>query len=185
MHIRVRHGQSFHNKDHKAGHRRGCAHGKGSHYVPLYEHMHSNYMCKADNNLDGAKHKLADPKIPRAKRMKKTGKTKKQITLKKSIVVKQWSGTQTVTVEKPSAAGIKKAKKEQRVFFGLDLHKKFLQGVVVAADQKGDLLMSKRVENDLDNRARVLSVPKKCPTCIEIIICVVWHILKTCRRSGS
>ena len=105
-------------------------------------------MCKADNNLDGAKHKLADPKIPRAKRMKKAGKTKKQITLKKSIVVKQWSGTQTVTVEKPSAAGIKKAKKEQRVFFGLDLHKKFLQGVVVVADQKGDLLMSKRVEND-------------------------------------
>ena len=61
--------------------------------------------------------------------------------------MKQWSGTQTVTVEKPSAAGIKKAKKEQRVFFGLDLHKKFLQGVV-AADQKGDLLMNKRVEND-------------------------------------
>ena len=32
------------------------------------------------------------------------------------------------------------------MFFGLDLHKKFLQ--VAAVDQDGNLLMSKRAEND-------------------------------------
>ena len=47
---------------------------------------------------------------------------------------------------KPSTTRIKKTREEQKVFFVLDLHKKFLQ--VAAADQDGSLLMNKRVEND-------------------------------------
>ena len=47
---------------------------------------------------------------------------------------------------KTLTAGFKKTRDEQKIFFGLDLHKKFLQ--VAAVDQKGNLLMNKRVEND-------------------------------------
>ena len=77
--------------------------------------------------------------------MKKAGKTKKQIILKNSAVVKQRFSTQATTTTKPSAK-IKKTREEQKMFFGLDLHKKFLQ--VVAVDQERNLLMNKRVEND-------------------------------------
>ena len=78
--------------------------------------------------------------------MKKAGKTKKQITPKKRIIVKKRSDTKATDAAKPSTAKIKKDKEEQKIFFGLDLHKKFLQ--VAAVDQKGNLLMNKRVEND-------------------------------------
>ena len=60
--------------------------------------------------------------------------------------MKPRSGTQTITVTKPSTARSKKAMEEQRIFFGQDLYKKFLQ--VAAVDQKGNLLMNKRAEND-------------------------------------
>ena len=77
--------------------------------------------------------------------MKKAGKTKKQIILKNSVVVKQRFSTQATTITKPSAK-IKKTREEQKMFFGLDLHKKFLQ--VAAVDREGNLLMNKKVEND-------------------------------------
>ena len=103
-------------------------------------------MRSRQRSLDGTKHKSTDAKTPRIKRMKKAGKTKKQIALKKSVTVKQRSGVQAMAATKPSTARIKKTKEEQKTFFGLDLHKKFLQ--VAAVDQKGNLLMNKRVEND-------------------------------------
>ncbi len=103
-------------------------------------------MQSRQSNLDGTKHKPADSKIPRAKKVKKAGKAKKQITVKKSTVVKQRSGVQVMATTKSSTARIKKTKEEQKVFFGLDLHKKFLQAAAV--DQEGNLLMNKRVEND-------------------------------------
>ena len=103
-------------------------------------------MRSRQRSLDGTKHKLADTKTPRIKRIKKAGKTKKQITLKKSVTVKQRSGVQAMAATKPSTARIKKTKEEQKVFFGLDLYKKFLQ--VAAVDQEGNLLMNKKVEND-------------------------------------
>ena len=78
--------------------------------------------------------------------MKKAGKTKKQITPKKRTIVKKRSDTQSTDATKPSTTRIKKIREEQKVFFGLDLHKKFLQ--VAAVDQEGNLLMNKRVEND-------------------------------------
>ena len=102
-------------------------------------------MCKADKNLDGTEHKPADSKTPRAKKVKKAGKTKKQITSKKRTCEKR-SDTPSTGAAKPSTAKIKNDKEEQKIFFGLDLHKKFLQ--VAAVDQKGNLLMNKRVEND-------------------------------------
>ena len=83
-------------------------------------------MRSRQRNLDGTKHKLTDYKIPRAKRVKKAGKTKKQIVPKKSVTVKQRSGAQAMAATKPSIARIKKIREEQNVFFGLDLHKKFL-----------------------------------------------------------
>ena len=49
---------------------------------------------RADKNSDGTKHKPADFKAPRAKRVKKAKKTKKQITLKKSTAAKKRSGAQ-------------------------------------------------------------------------------------------
>ena len=102
-------------------------------------------MRSRQRNSDGTKHKPAGSKIPRTKSAKKAGKTKKQIALKKSVTVKQRSGAQAMATVKPSATGIKKAGEEQKIFFGLDLHKKFLQ--VAAVDQEGNLLMNKRVEN--------------------------------------
>ena len=78
--------------------------------------------------------------------MKKAGKTKKQIAIKNSVVVKQRFSTQATTVTKPSAK-IKKTREEQKVFFGLDLHKKFLQ--VAAVDQEGNLLMNKGLKTTL------------------------------------
>ena len=103
-------------------------------------------MRNRQGNLDGTKHKLADSKIPRAKKVKKAGKTKKQITVKKSTIVKRQSTKQTAIAVKPSGTGPKKIGKGQTVFFGLDLHKKFLQ--VAAVDQKGNLLMNEMIEND-------------------------------------
>ena len=103
-------------------------------------------MRSRQRNLDGTKHKPADSKTPRAKKVKKAGKTKKQITPKKRIIVKKRSDTKATDAAKPSTAKIKKDKEEQKIFFGLDLHKKFLQ--VAAVDQKGNLLMNKRIEND-------------------------------------
>ena len=68
---------------------------------------------------------------PRAKRVKKAGKTKKQITHKKRTIVKKRSDTQEPAATNPFTAEIKKTKKGQKVFFGLDLHKKFLQVAAV------------------------------------------------------
>ena len=99
--------------------------------------------------MNGTKHKPTGFKTPRANRVKKTGKTEKQIILKNSAAVKQRSCTQATAATKPSIASIKKTREEPKIFFGLDLHKKFLQ--VVAVDQEGNLLTDKRVENDLDN----------------------------------
>ena len=103
-------------------------------------------MHSRQQNLNSAKHKPTGFKTPRANRVKKTGKTEKQIILKNNAAVEQRSGTQAAAATKFSIASIKKAKEEQKIFFGLDLHKKFLQ--VAAVDQKGNLLMNKRVEND-------------------------------------
>ena len=75
-------------------------------------------MRNRQSNLDGAKHKPADSKIPRAKKVKKVGKAKKQIALKKSTAVKQRSGVQVMAATKPSAARIKKTKAEQKYFSG-------------------------------------------------------------------
>ena len=83
-------------------------------------------MRRRQRNLDGTKHKSADSKTPRTKSAKKAGKIKKQIVPKKSVTVKQRSGAQAMATGKPSATGIKKAGEEQKIFFGLDLHKKFL-----------------------------------------------------------
>ena len=103
-------------------------------------------MRSRQRNSDGTKHKPTDAKTPRIKRIKKAGKTKKQIALKKSVTVKQRSEMQVMVAVKPSTARIKKTKEEQKVFFGLDLHKKFLQ--VTAVDQDGNFLTNKRIEND-------------------------------------
>ena len=103
-------------------------------------------MRSRQRNLDGTKHKSTNSKTPCAKRVKKAGKTKKQITPKKRVIVKKKSDTQAADATKPSTTRIKKVREEQKVFFGLDLHKKFLQ--VAAVDQEGNLLMNKRVEND-------------------------------------
>ena len=103
-------------------------------------------MRSRQRSLDGTKHKSTDVKTPRIKRIKKAGKTKKQTALKKSVTVKQRSGVQAMVATKSSTARIKKTKEEQKVFFGLDLHKKFLQ--VAAVDQERNLLMNKRIEND-------------------------------------
>lgn len=102
-------------------------------------------MRNRQRNLDGTKHKPTDSKISRVKRIK-VERAKKQITLKKSTVVKQRSGVQAMATTELLTAKNKKTKEEQKVFFGLDLHKKFLQ--VAAVDQKGNLLMNKRIEND-------------------------------------
>ena len=103
-------------------------------------------MRNRQRNLDGTKHKPTDSKILSAKKVKKAGNAKKQITLKNNTVMKQRSGVQVMAATKSSTTRIKKTKQEQKVFFGLDLHKKFLQ--VAAVDQKGNLLMNKRIEND-------------------------------------
>ena len=103
-------------------------------------------MHSRQRNLNSAKHKPTGFKTPRANRVKKTGKTEKQIILKNNAAVEQRSGTQAAAATKSSIASIKKAKEEQKIFFGLDLHKKFLQ--VVAVDQERNLLTDKRVEND-------------------------------------
>ena len=101
---------------------------------------------------------------------KKTEKTKKQITLKKSTAVKKRSGAQTTTATNPFTAGIKKTREEQKVFFGLDLHKKFLQAT--AADQEGSLLMSKRVESDFRLIEQEFSAFPKMPnTCWNHHLC--------------
>ena len=105
-------------------------------------------MRSKQSNLDGTKHKPADSKIPRAKKVKKVGKAKKQIILKNSIVMKQRSGVQVMATTKSSTTGIKKTGEEQKVFFGLDLHKKFIQ--VAAVDHKGNLLMNQMIENDFE-----------------------------------
>ena len=65
-------------------------------------------MRSRQRNLDGTKHKPADFKAPRAKRVKKAEKIKKQITLKKSTVVKKRSGAQTTAATNPFTTGIKK-----------------------------------------------------------------------------
>ena len=123
-------------------------------------------MRRRQRNLDGTKHKPADSKTPRAKKVKKAGKTKKQITPKKRIIVKKRSGTQAADAVKPSTTKIKKDKEEQKIFFGLDLHKKFLQ--VAAVDQKGNLLMNKRVENDFGIIEREFSAfPKNAKYVLE------------------
>ena len=56
--------------------------------------------------------------------MKKAGKTKKQIAIKNSAVVKQRFSIQATIITKPSAK-IKKTREKQKVFFGLDLTKSF------------------------------------------------------------
>ena len=123
-------------------------------------------MRRRQRNLDGTKHKPADSKTPRAKKVKKAGKTKKQITPKKRIIVKKRSDTKATDAAKPSTAKIKKDKEEQKIFFGLDLHKKFLQ--VAAVDQKGNLLMNKRVENDFGIIEREFSAfPKNAKYVLE------------------
>ena len=123
-------------------------------------------MRRRQRNLDGTKHKPVDSKTPRAKKVKKAGKTKKQITLKKRIIVKKRSDTKATDAAKPSTAKIKKDKEEQKIFFGLDLHKKFLQ--VAAVDQKGNLLMNKRVENDFGIIEREFSAfPKNAKYVLE------------------
>ena len=103
-------------------------------------------MQSRQRDLDGTKHKSTNSKTPRAKRVKKARKIKKQITLKKRVVVKKRSDTQATDATKPSTTRIKKIREEQKIFFRLDLHKKFLQ--IAAIDQEGNLLMNKRVEND-------------------------------------
>ena len=83
-------------------------------------------MRSRQRNSDGTKHKPAGSKTPRVKKVKKVGKTKKQITHKKRTIVKKRSDTQSTGATKPSTTKIKKDKEEQKIFFGLDLHKKFL-----------------------------------------------------------
>ena len=127
-------------------------------------------MRSRKRNLDGTKHKPADSKTPRAKRVKKTGKTKKQITCKKRTIVKKRSDTQEPATTNLSTAEIKKSKKGQKVFFGLDLHKKFPQ--VAAVDQEGNLLMNKRVENDFGIIEQEFSASQKMPnTCWSHHLC--------------
>ena len=65
-------------------------------------------MRSRQRNSDGTKHKPTDAKTPRIKRIKKAGKTKKQIALKKSVTVKQRSEMQVMVAVKPSTARIKK-----------------------------------------------------------------------------
>ena len=91
-------------------------------------------------------HKIADFKTPCAKRMKNVRKTKKiGCVPKNNTIVKKRSSTKT-TAAKPSTPKIKKSKKEQKTFLGLNLHRKF--PCVAAVDQKGNLLMNERIEND-------------------------------------
>ncbi len=59
---------------------------------------------------------------------------------------------QAVVAAKPPTKKIKKAEEEQKTFFGIDLHKEFLQ--VAAVDQDGTLLMNKGVTNDFGTIAK-------------------------------
>ena len=121
--------------------------------------------------------------MPRVKRIKKAEKIKKQIILKKNTAVKKRSGAQTTTATNPFTTGIKKIREEQKVFFGLDLHKRFLQ--IAAADQEGSLLMSKRVESDFRLIEQEFSVFPKMPnTCWNHHLCGMAYT-KTYRGSGS
>ena len=77
---------------------------------------------------------------------KKGGKNKETDYPQKEGHCEKKSDTQATDATKPSTTRIKKVREEQKVFFGLDLHKKFLQ--VAAVDQEGNLLINKRVKND-------------------------------------
>ena len=101
-------------------------------------------MQSRQRSLDGTEHKLADSKTPRAKKVKKAGKQRNRLPPKRGLVKKR-SDTQSTGAAKPSTAQIKNDKEEQKIFFGRDLHKKFLQ--VMAVDQKGNLLMNKSVQS--------------------------------------
>ena len=123
-------------------------------------------MRGRQRSLDGTKHKPTGSKISHTKRTKKAGKTKKQIAPKKSVTVKQRSGAQTTTATNPFTTGFKKTREEQKIFFGLDLHKKFLQ--VAAVDQEGNLLMNRKIENDFGIIEREFSAfPKNAKYVLE------------------
>ena len=89
--------------------------------------------------------------------------------------MKQRSDKQAAAATKSSVASIKKAREEQRILFGLGLHKKFLQ--VAAADQEGNLLTDKRVKNDLGIIEQAFSAfPKKMPNmCWNYHLCGIVH----------
>ena len=109
-------------------------------------------MRHRQGNLDGTRHKAGDPGTSPARKGKKAGDAKEQISHKKSISVKGKSGAQAVVAAKPPAKKTKKGKEEQKTFFGIDLHKEFLQ--VAAVDQDGTLLMNKRITNDFETIAK-------------------------------
>ena len=109
-------------------------------------------MRHRQGNLDGTRHKAGDPGTSPARKGKKAGDAKEQISHKKSVSVKGKSGAQAVVAAKPPAKKIKKVREEQKTFFGIDLHKEFLQ--VAAVDQDGTLLMNKRITNDFETIAK-------------------------------
>ena len=75
-------------------------------------------------------------------------------------------GAQAVVAAKPPAKKIKKVREEQKTFFGIDLHKEFLQ--VAAVDQDGTLLMNKRVTNNFGTIAKEFSAfPKDAKYVLE------------------